>query len=403
MTRAYLNRRTAPHITTLVIATATGALALNIFLPSLPAMARHFQTDYGVAQLVISLYLAATAALQLLIGPASDRFGRRPVMLLSLAVFIVATIAAMFAPTIEILLVCRVLQAFAVAGMVLSRAIVRDTVSPELTASRIGYITMGMAVVPMIGPAIGGFLDEMYGWQSAFGLTLAFGILSFVVVYLDLGETNRNRTSSFGAQFRTYPQLFRSRLFWGYALTAAFTSGSFFAFLGGAPYVSSEILKMSPSSYGLYFAILAIGYMVGNFVTGRYAVRVGINRMMLAGNFVTMFGVLLSAALFAAGFVHPLSLFGPAVLIGVGNGITLPSANSGLVSVKPELAGSASGLGGALQIGGGAAMSVLAGLLLSPESGVYPLLLVMLCSASAAVLATLFVIQASRFGRRERP
>lgn len=403
MTKAYLNRRTAPHITTLVIATATGALALNVFLPSLPAMARHFQTDYGVAQLVISLYLAATAALQLLIGPASDRFGRRPVMLLSLAVFIVATVAAMFAPTIEILLACRVLQAFAVAGMVLSRAIVRDTVSPELTASRIGYITMGMAVVPMIGPAIGGFLDEMYGWQSAFGLTLAFGILSFVVVYLDLGETNRNRTSSFGAQFRTYPQLFRSKLFWGYALTAAFTSGSFFAFLGGAPYVSSEILMMSPSSYGLYFAILAIGYMVGNFVTGRYAVRVGINRMMLAGNFVTMFGVLLSAALFAAGFVHPLSLFGPAILIGVGNGITLPSANSGLVSVKPELAGSASGLGGALQIGGGAAMSVLAGLFLSPESGVYPLLLVMLGSASAAVLATLFVIQASRFGRRERP
>ena len=403
MTGAYLNRRTAPHITMLVIATATGALALNVFLPSLPAMARYFQADYGLVQLVVSLYLASTAVLQLLIGPASDRFGRRPVMLVSFAIFIVATVAAILAPTIEFLLVCRVFQAFAASGMVLSRAIVRDTVSPELTASRIGYITMGMAVVPMIGPVIGGFLDEIYGWQAAFGLTLAFGILAFAVVYLDLGETNHRRSSSFGAQFGTYPELLRSRYFWGYASTAAFTSGAFFAFLGGAPYVSSEILKMAPSTYGLYFALVAIGYMVGNFISGRYAARVGINRMMLAGNIVTMLGVLMSTILFATGLVHPLSLFGPVMLAGVGNGITLPSANSGLVSVKPQLAGSASGLGGALQIGGGAAMSVLAGLYLSPESGVYPLMLVMLFSAVAAVIATAFIIRASRYGGPERP
>ena len=403
MTGAYLNRRTAPQITTLVIATATGALALNVFLPSLPAMARYFQADYGLVQLVVSLYLASTAVLQLLIGPASDRFGRRPVMLVSFAIFIVATVAAILAPTIEFLLVCRVFQAFAASGMVLSRAIVRDTVSPELTASRIGYITMGMAVVPMIGPVIGGFLDEIYGWQAAFGLTLAFGILAFAVVYLDLGETNHRRSSSFGAQFGTYPELLRSRYFWGYASTAAFTSGAFFAFLGGAPYVSSEILKMAPSTYGLYFALVAIGYMVGNFISGRYAARVGINRMMLAGNIVTMLGVLMSTILFATGLVHPLSLFGPVMLAGVGNGITLPSANSGLVSVKPQLAGSASGLGGALQIGGGAAMSVLAGLYLSPESGVYPLMLVMLFSAVAAVIATAFIIRASRYGGPERP
>lgn len=403
MTGAYLNRRTAPHITTLVIATATGALALNVFLPSLPAMARYFQADYGLVQLVVSLYLASTAVLQLLIGPASDRFGRRPVMLVSFAIFIVATVAAILAPTIEFLLVCRVFQAFAASGMVLSRAIVRDTVSPELTASRIGYITMGMAVVPMIGPVIGGFLDEIYGWQAAFGLTLAFGILAFAVVYLDLGETNHRRSSSFGAQFGTYPELLRSRYFWGYASTAAFTSGAFFAFLGGAPYVSSEILKMAPSTYGLYFALVAIGYMVGNFISGRYAARVGINRMMLAGNIVTMLGVLMSTILFATGLVHPLSLFGPVMLAGVGNGITLPSANSGLVSVKPQLAGSASGVGGALQIGGGAAMSVLAGLYLSPESGVYPLMLVMLFSAVAAVIATAFIIRASRYGGPERP
>lgn len=400
MSRAYLNRRTAPHITTLVVATATGALTLNVFLPSLPAMTRHFQADYSVVQLVISLYLAATAALQLLVGPASDRFGRRPVMLVSFAIFIVATLAAIFAPTIELLLVCRVFQAFSASGMVLSRAIVRDTVNADLAASRIGYIAMGMTLVPMIAPAIGGYLDELYGWQATFALTLVFGIISFTVVFLDLGETNQARSSSLGAQFRAYPELLRSRFFWAYALTAAFSSGAFFAFLGGAPYISSELLDMSPSTYGLYFATIGLGYMLGNFVSGRYAARVGINRMMIIGNIVAMGGIVLATGLFAAGLVHPLSLFGPMVFAGLGNGITLPSANSGLVSVKPHLAGSASGLGGALQIGGGAALSVLAGLLLSPESGVYPLMFVMLASAAAAIVATTYVNSASRNGRR---
>lgn len=396
MTRTYLNRRTAPHITTLVMATATGALALNIFLPSLPAMARHFQADYAVVQLAVSLYLASTAVLQLLIGPASDRLGRRPVMLGSFAIFVVATLAAIFAPTIEFLLVCRMFQAFAAAGMVLSRAIVRDTVSTDLAASRIGYITMGMTLVPMLGPIVGGFLDEVYGWQSTFILTLACGILSFLIVYADLGETNRNPSSSFGAQFRAYPELLRSRRFWGYALTAAFTSGAFFAFLGGAPYIATEVFGVTPSAYGLFFAILSVGYMGGNFISGRIAARVGINRMILAGNVVTLFGVVLSVVLFWAGYNHPMSLFGPMVFTGIGNGITLPSVNAGVVSVRPRLAGSASGLGGAMQIGGGAALSVVAGLLVTPQSGAYPLLFVMLVSALGSIFASLYVMRVAR-------
>jgi DHA1 family bicyclomycin/chloramphenicol resistance-like MFS transporter len=396
MAGGYLNRRTAPHITTLVMATATGALALNIFLPSLPAMARHFQADYSVVQLAVSLYLASTAVLQLLIGPASDRLGRRPVMLGSFAIFVIATLAAIFAPTIEFLLVCRMFQAFAAAGMVLSRAIVRDTVSTDLAASRIGYITMGMTLVPMLGPIVGGFLDEAYGWQATFILTLVCGILSFMIVYADLGETNRNPSSSFGAQFRAYPELLRSRRFWGYALTAAFTSGAFFAFLGGAPYIATEVFGVTPSSYGLFFAILSVGYMCGNFISGRIAARVGINRMMLAGNVVTLVGVILSLALFWAGYNHPWSLFGPMVFTGIGNGITLPSVNAGVVSVKPHLAGSASGLGGAMQIGGGAALSVVAGLLVTPQSGAYPLLFVMLVSALGSIFASLYVMRVAR-------
>lgn len=392
----FLDRQTPPHLFTLVLAAATSALAMNIFLPSLPGMARYFNSEYGVAQLAVSLYLAATAVLQLVIGPLSDLYGRRRVMLTCFLIFIVSTALAIVAPTIETLLALRVMQAFSVAGIVLSRAVVRDTVGTAEAASRIGYVTMGMAVAPMIGPVIGGVLDELYGWQAAFVVTLIFAILSFAAVYLDLGETNHRRAASLTAQFATYPELARSRRFWGYVLTAAFTSGAFFAFLGGGPYVATEILGMSPSGYGLYFAFISFGYMFGNFLTGRYSTRVGLNWMMLVGNVICCMGAVLSLVMFGSGLNHPVSLFGPVMLMGIGNGLTLPNAMAGMVSMRPHLAGSASGLGGALQLGGGAAMSVLSGALLSPESGPYPLLWVMLVSSIAAVAATAWVMHVAR-------
>ena len=172
----------APHLVTLVMAAAIGSLAMNIFLPSLPGMAHYFDSDYAIMQLAVSLYLAATAVLQLFIGPASDRFGRRPVMLTCFAIFLVGTLAAVYAPTVEVLLACRLLQAFSSAGMVISRAVVRDTVRTAEAASQIGYITMGMSVVPMIGPMIGGILEEFYGWKASFWLTFGFGVVAFVIV-----------------------------------------------------------------------------------------------------------------------------------------------------------------------------------------------------------------------------
>ena len=252
---------------------------------------------------------------------------------------------------------------------------------------------MGMALVPMVGPLIGGFLEEAYGWRSTFLLMLVFGVVTFAIVFFDLGETNRHPSASLGAQFRTYPELIGSHRFWGYVLTAAFTSGAFFAFVGGGPYVSSEILHLSPSQYGFYFGIISVGYMLGNFLSGRLSSRIGINRMMFTGNLVAVAGMVIAILLFGAGYDHPLSLFGPAFFTGVGNGITLPNANAGIVSVKPHLAGSASGLGGAMQIGGGAALSVVAAHLLAPRDWPYPLLWVMLLSSAAAVLSTLMVMR----------
>lgn len=390
---ALLDRRSPPHIVTLVLAAATSALSMNVFLPSMPGMAVYFDTDYAVVQLAVSLYLVATGVLQIFIGPVSDRYGRRPVMLGCFALFLAATLAAIYAPTIELLLACRLVQAFSAAGMVLARAVVRDTVGTAEAASKIGYITMGMSVVPMIGPMIGGFLDELYGWQATFLLMLAFGVVAMAVIWLDLGETNVHTAPSMGSQFRAYPALLGSRRFWGYTACAACTSGAFFAFIGGGPYVSSQMLGLSPSQYGFYFGIISVGYMLGNFLSGRFSARIGIDRMMLIGNTVGVAGMAISILLFAGGSVHALALFGPTALTGMGNGITLPNAIAGMVSVRPHLAGSASGLGGSLQIGGGAVLSMLAAALLSPTTGPYPLLWIMLLSSAAGIASTLLVMR----------
>jgi DHA1 family bicyclomycin/chloramphenicol resistance-like MFS transporter len=390
------DRTTPPHMLTLVLIAGLGALAMNVFLPSLPGIAKHFNSDYAVAQLAVSGYLAVTGALQLLVGPLSDRYGRRPVLLWSMGIFILATIGTMVAPSMEIFLACRMCQATVASGFALSRAIVRDMVPPEKAASMIGYVTMGMAVVPMIGPMVGGALEALAGWRASFAVLLIFGIVVFALVLTDLGETHRTRSKSLSAQMRSYPELLNSRRFWGYALTAAFASGAFFAFLGGGPYVATTVLGLSPERMGFYFGFLAAGYLAGNFFSGRYSERVGISRMMISGAALASLAMMGSFALFWFGALHPLALFGPTFFVGLGNGLTMPSSNAGLLSARPHLAGSAAGLGGALMIGGGAGLSAFAGSLLGPGIGALPLVAVMFAASGAALLSAIWVARIER-------
>lgn len=392
----WLSRITPPHVITLVLLASISALNMNIFLPSLPGMAVYFDADYGFMQLAISAYLGITAVLQLIIGPLSDRFGRRPVLLGGLSIFLLATIGCIFSPNVGVFLVFRMIQGTVAAGMVLSRAIVRDMVEPWEAASMIGYITMGMSLVPMIGPVLGGYLDQSFGWQSSFTLVLVFGTLVLWLVWVDLGETNTQKSASFKAQFNAYPELIRSRRFWGYALSAGFASGAFFAFLGGAPFVAIEVLGLDSAQMGLYFVFISVGYMAGNFLAGRFSNVVGLNRMMLLGSTVSVAGMLLALVLFLVGLQHPLSFFGSIGLVGIGNGMTLPNANAGIVSVRPHLAGSASGLGGAVMIGGGAGLSAITGAMLTIETGAYPLLFMMLGSSVLAVVTSGYVMYVAR-------
>jgi len=394
--RRFLNRSAPPHIVTLVLMAGLAALSLNIFLPSLPGMAMHFGVEYHVMQLSVSAYLAISAFLQLLIGPISDRFGRRRVALAVLGLFLAATLGTLLAPSAEVFLAFRLVQAVVATNFVISRAVVRDMVPEAEAASMIGYVTMGMSLVPMIGPVIGGVLDEAFGWQANFALLAVLGLVVTALVWADLGETTRPGGMGFGDQLRAYPELLRSQRFWGYSLSTALASGLFFAYLGGAPFVGTNVYHLSPSQLGGYFALPAFGYAVGNFISGRFAGRVGIDRMVLAGTVTATAALLVALLTNLAGVAHPLMFFSMVGITGMGNGLALPSSNAGMMSVRPELAGTASGLGATLTVGGGAALSALSGALLGPESGALPLILLMLTSSLLSIGAILWVMRRRR-------
>ncbi|EFO30411.1 Bcr/CflA subfamily drug resistance transporter [Roseibium sp. TrichSKD4] len=346
-----------PSIVILIAISTVSPVAMNIYLPSLAGMKQAFDATAGQVQMTMSLYFVAVAVAQLFLGPLSDRYGRRPIVLGGMASFVVGTVICLLAGSIETLIGGRIIQAIGgSAGLILARAIVRDLYGRDQAASMIGYVTMGMTAGPMVGPAIGGLLDESFGWSGSFVLLLVLGVIVLIASYLGLYETNKNRgdgEASFSF-FKNYGVLLRERLFWAYGLTAMFTATVYFSYLGGAPFVAADVLKISPSEMGIYFMIIAGGYLIGNFISGRFSERFGLMPMIVFGSLFPVVAVLAMIAVLLSGEVTPIRFFAPMFLVGLGNGICLPSIIAGSVSVRPDMAGAASGLTASMQIGMGA-------------------------------------------------
>jgi len=379
---------TASLLAILIAATALGPLSLNIFIPSMPGLQTAFGADYGTVQLVLTLYLVGLAGAQLVHGPLSDRFGRRPVMLGGLALHLVGSVACLLAPTIGWLIAGRLVQAVGgCVGMVVGRAIVRDRFDRERTASILAYITMAMMVAPMLGPTLGGFLDVWFGWRSSFAFVLAAGVLLSAATFKWLPETLPQPAQ--GAAFHTilpdFGRLLRQRVFCGYSLQIAGTALSFMAFVGGAPYVTVRLLERPPSDYGLYFIPIAAAYIVANFAAARISPRLGIDRSITLGVLITVVGAVVGVALHLGGPPSMWTYFGPMALIAFGHGFCLPTGFAGAVSVEPRLAGAAAGLSGFLQMSIGAATSFVVGSLMADDAG--PMLFAVLVGTLAAAVA----------------
>jgi MFS transporter, DHA1 family, multidrug resistance protein len=355
----------------LIVISMIGPLALNILQPSLPGLAIAMNTTREQVQLALSLFLAAQAVSQLFIGGLADRYGRRPVLLVSLGLYVAASVAATFATSILLLVLARALQAIgSTAGLTISRTVVRDLAPRETAASMIGYVTMGMVIAPLVAPALGGFLDDAFGWRAIFMVCAALGVVGAIAALWRMPET---RPADIKGQ-TTAEMLARSRevivnaRFRGYALGASFTSAVFFTFLGGAPYLVIENMGMPKTAYGLWFITLSVGYMIGNFCSGRFSTRFGIDRMIRIGNVLGTVGVTAMLVLALMGIMHPAAIFLPNFLMSIGNGFLLPNAVAGAVSVDPKAAGAASGVTGFLQMGMGAVGSYVAGLVTTTSS-----------------------------------
>ena len=278
-----------PLIALLVAMTGVGSLSLNILVPALPAIVTRLQAEPGHAQLTVSLYLLGLAASQLVLGPLSDRFGRRPVVLAGLAIATVASFAAIFATTIGGLILARVAQALgASTGQVVGRAIIRDLYERERAASVLGLVTSAVVVIPMLSPLIGGILDTAFGWESIFILVaaLSFAVLAWTALMLPETRPAAAAQSPPGRFMFDLGTLVSNRRFVGYALSAALGSAPFFTFLGGAPYVTIDMMGRTSAEYGLWFALSALGFMAGTYSASRLAVRYGIDRMIWWGTIV---------------------------------------------------------------------------------------------------------------------
>jgi DHA1 family bicyclomycin/chloramphenicol resistance-like MFS transporter len=379
-----------PRFFTLVLMTALSVLSLNMFLPSLANIARDLNTSYALASLSVSGFLAVNAVVQLVIGPIADRYGRRPVLLWAVLLFVLASVVAALAQDIWLFLAARVVQAAIIAGSALAFAVINDTHTRDAAASKLGYLAMAMAVAPMLAPTLGGALDETLGWRSNFWAFAVLGCVLLWLVWTDLGETNPTPSDTFRDQLRAYPELLRSRRFWGYALVQSFCVGGFFVFIAAASLVGEQAFGLSPTAVGIGIGSITGGYVIGSFLSGRYATRMGVLWMILAGRVATLTGVGLGLAWTVLAGPTPWAFFAAAITYGFGNGVSVPSARAGSMALRPHLAGSASGLVGAMIVGSGAIFIALPGLLLTRENGPWLTLTMLLGIAVAALFAALY-------------
>ncbi|TCZ55951.1 multidrug effflux MFS transporter [Roseicella aquatilis] len=357
--------RPKPSIVLLVAMTGIGPFTMQILIPSLPVLAVALTVPYSTIQLTLTLYLVGVALAQLVYGPLSDRYGRKPLLLVGLGLYLAGSVAAALAPSAAWLIAARVAQAVGgCAGMVLGRAMIRDSYPRERAAAVLGYVSTAMAVAPMLSPIIGSLLHHHLGWRATMLACLAFGLPLLLAVRARLPETLANPVPlpGLGGMLGAYRQLLRIPAFRAYCLITACATSMFFAFAAGGPVVVVQGLGHPPTTYALAMMAISLGWSSGTFTAARMVARLGTGRMLRLGTALTTVGGLVALALPLLAPPTLLSFFLPMAVVALGNGMTQPSAIAAAISVRPQLAGTASGLIGALQMGLGALASVLAGM-----------------------------------------
>jgi len=325
-------------------------LATDLYLPTLPGIAGYFGVGVATAQWTLSIFVATFGAWQLVAGPLSDRFGRYPVVVAGALVYCAASVLAMLAPTIEVLIGARLLQAAgACSCLVGARGIVRDLRSPTEGARLLASASTIMSIAPLAGPVIGAYLFVAFGWRSAFAVLAAFSLLLAAVAATRLAETNRRRNPDalrLQPMLRTYLEVARSPAFRAYTLASTATYGGLFAFISGSSFVLMKVLGISAVAFGASFATMVAGYLIGTLVCSRLVTHRGLQQTVCAGAALQAVAGMAMAALAAAGVHVPASIVAPMFFYGIAHGMIQPPAQAGAMAPFPHSAGAAAALMG---------------------------------------------------------
>ena len=349
----------------LIPAASLGLLASSIYVPSIPDIARELAVPVGLVQLTMTVFLASYGVAMLVIGPLSDRFGRRRVMLTGILLCLVASLVCAAAPGIVTLIVGRAFQAFGgCAGVVIARAMVRDLFDREQVARAMAIVASAVTIVPIAGPVLGGYVHVWLGWRANFVIVALGGLALFAIVALRMPETNlnlQNQATLFRGLVSSFATLLRARRFLAYALVTGCGGAAYYAFAAAAPVVFIERFHVSPDVYGIYAASASGGFMFGSVASSRFSVRLGADWFIRLGGWVQIGAGAAMIGLAAAGYATPWAVVPPIFLMGVANGLYMPNAFAGGVSIQPHLAGAAAGLAGFVQMfGAGLATAVMA-------------------------------------------
>ncbi len=381
----------------LVANVGIGLMAMTICVPSMPAWEGVFQATTADVQLTYSAYLLAFALMQLFCGPLSDRFGRRPVILVGLVIVVAGGALAAVAPTIEVLIAARAIQAGgATAGMVVGRALVQDMFDGSDRTRVLAYMGIAMGATPPVFVLLGGYLHAYVGWQSTFVFVAVAAALLFVTSALVLPPVPRRRPPADQPRqnfLSVYAMLLGNRVFLMYALAIAGCSTAFYVYLAGTPAVLNR-LGVGPESVGWYLLFCTGAYVCGNFLTTRIVHRVGERRLLGFGETVAMVGPLLALAIGLSGNESAAIFLLPLILMGFGHGLVIPPSLTGAIGQHPQHAGAAAAVSGSMQQAGGAIAAYALGLFAVISQATMAITLVAVSTVAAAAVVVLLVRRA---------
>ena len=372
----------------LVTAYALGPMATQIVTPAVPFVHRDLAIPMAVAQTLISLAFATIAVMTLVYGPLSDRLGRRPVILAGTSLFCIGSVIAGLAPTAEILILGRMVQAAgSSAGLVLTRTVVHDVYGREGSGRVIAYLTVVMIFVPMLSPLAGGILLDHVSWRAVFGLCAAVGVAALATLAIYLPETNLSRRSDFGvrATLASFGALARDPSYLGPALFFSLIMATFFATQAALPYLIVEVHGGTGTEYGVWFAVACVFYVAGNYTSGRWGGRFERGRLILASGIGSLATAVVGLAVASLLEWSTAVAFVPTIVLCFFGALAVAPVQAEAVAAQPQHSGAASGLMSGMQMAIGAAVVQLVGF--THNGTPYPMFAALIACAALALVA----------------